>query len=180
MIPARNVLRVYNVLEVTRAPYKTIQPHIEHLQSLLKVRPNKVPSGDKHGDRYDKLEQLPDYPSRNAGHLLQVKMGYIDAAWGSGLFYISQFVQGIGEAPNNEELVYLFQGLTKDEKYYVSADFRITHPSIPNALREVPKTRQEADDLTERIVSTLSKQADDSFTPSLRKIREWVSTLKIE
>jgi hypothetical protein len=56
MIPARNVLRVYNVLEVTRAPYKTIQPHIEHLQSLLKVRPNKVPSGDKHGDRYDKLE----------------------------------------------------------------------------------------------------------------------------
>lgn len=180
MMAARNVLRVYNISGLTRAPYKTIQPHIEHLQNLLKARPTKVPSGEKHGDRYDELELLPDYPPRNAGHLLQVKMSYLDAPWGSGLFYISQFVQGPGQAPNNEELVYLFQGLSKDQKYFVAADFRITHSKISKSLREVSKASKDADNLTEDIVATLPKQADDSFTPSLRKIRDWVSNLKIE
>jgi len=177
MILARNVVRIYNISAVKTAPYKTIQPHIQELQQLLRKRPKEVPSGElKHG-KYAKYEELPDYPPRNAAHMMQIKMQYLDTTWGSGLFYVTQFVQGIGEWPDNERLVYLFQGLSKDQKYYVAADFRVTHPALENAKAD---GEREANELTERLSQKLSKDTDDAFTPSLKKIREWMSTLKIE
>jgi hypothetical protein len=179
MMPARNVVRVYDVSAVTTAPYQTIQTHIKHLRELLKGRPRTVPSGGKHGNRYEKYEELPDYPPRNAGHLVQVKMQYLDAAWGSGLFYVTQFVQGVGEWPDNEQLVYLFQGLSKNQRFYVAADFRVTHPSLDGAEIRT-EGESDADALTEKLSSIMAKDRDEGFTPPLNKIREWVSTFKIE
>jgi hypothetical protein len=179
MMPARNVIRVYNISAVTTAPYKTIQSHIKQLRALLKTRPTTVPSGGKQGNSYAKYEQLPDYPPRNAGHLVQVKINYLDARWGSGLFYVTQFVQGTGEWPDNEQLVYLLQALSKDERFCVAADFRITHASLDGA--EVSREGEsDADALTEKLSSIMAKDRDESFTPPLNKIREWVSTFKIE
>lgn len=179
MMPARNVVRVYDISAVTTAPYDTIQTHIKNLRDLLKTRPKTVPSGGKQGGKYAKYEQLPDYPPRNAGHLVQVKMQYLDAEWGRGLFYITQFVQGVGEWPDNEQLVYLFQGLSKDERFYVAADFRVTHPSLEGAqLRS--EGESDANALTEKLSSIMAKDSDEAFTPPLNKIREWVSTFKIE
>jgi len=179
MMPARNVVRVYDISAVTTAPYQTIQTHIKHLRELLKSRPKTVPSGGKQGGEYAKYEQLPDYPPRNAGHLVQVKMQYLDARWGNGLFYVTQFVQGVGEWPDNEQLVYLFQGLSKDERFYVAADFRVTHPSL-----ESPQIRKEgesdAEALTEKLASIMGKDRDGAFTPALNKIRDWVSTFQIK
>ncbi|MBK1883376.1 hypothetical protein JIN85_13190 [Luteolibacter pohnpeiensis] len=37
------------------------------------------------------------------------------------------FTQGPGNYRNNEELTYLFQGLSYDEKIFISGDFRVTH-----------------------------------------------------
>jgi hypothetical protein len=175
MMAARNVVRVYNISAVTTASYKTIQTHIKQLRELLKTRPKTVPKGGKQGEKY---EQLPDYPPRNAGHLIQVKMEFLDARWGSGLFYVTQFVQDV-ELPDNEQLVYLFQGFSKDERFYISADFRVTHPSLEGAQ---PRSESESDIdiLTEKLASIMAKDRDDAFTPALDKIREWVSTFKIE
>ena len=179
MMPARNVIRVYDIAAVATAPYKTIQPHIIQLRELLKKRPQTVPSGGKPGNTYTKYEQLPDYPPRNAGHLVQVHMHYLDASWGSGLFYVTQFVQGTGEWPDNEQLVYLFQGVSKNGRFYVAADFRVTYPALDR-----PELRQEgeadADALTEKLSSMMAKDREEAFTPPLNKIREWVSTFKIE
>jgi len=179
MMPARNVVRVYNISAVATAPYKTIQPHIVQLRELLKKRPKTVPSGGKRGNTYAKYEQLPDYPPRNAGHLVQVHTHYLDASWGSGLFYVTQFVQGGGEWPNNEQLVYLFQGVSKNGRFYVAADFRVTYSALDR-----PELRQEgefdADALTEKLSSMMAKDREGAFTPPLNKIREWVSTFKIE
>jgi hypothetical protein len=177
MILAKNVVRVYNITAVSTGPYKTIQPHIRQLRSLLRTRPPHVPSGEKRGDKYTEYVQLPDYPPRNAGHLVQVKLQYVDAPWGTGLCYVTQFVQGIGEWPNNEQLFYLFQGLSKDEKFNVAADFRITHPALEKA-RAVDE--READELTEKLAQIMAKDTDEAFTSSLKKIRDWMSTLKIE
>jgi hypothetical protein len=105
-----NYLRVFNIAELKTAPYETIQGAVGRVQELLKRRPAKAPSASAQSDR------LPDYPPRNADHVLQSKLSYLDATWGSGLFYVSQFTQDVG-TPNNEELVYLFQGLSKDGKY---------------------------------------------------------------
>jgi len=103
----------------------------------------------------------------------------LDASWGSGLFYVTQFVQGVGEWPDNEQLVYLFQGVSKNGRSYVAADFRVTYPALDR-----PELRQEgesdADALTEKLSSMMAKDREEAFTPPLNKIREWVSTFKIE
>jgi hypothetical protein len=122
---------------------------------------------------------LPDFPSRNAEHLIEVKPSFIDAGWGSGFFYITKFVQDSGAWPDNETLVYLFQGLSKDGRFYVSADFRITHPALDHA-KPASSSEEDADKLTQKLGGLLAKEGDDSFTPSLKKIRDWVATLKIE
>lgn len=169
MMPARNVVRVYNISAVETAPYKTIQSHIKQLRELLKTRTTTAVGGEK----------LPDYPPRNAGHLVEAKMQYLDANWGRGLFYITQFFQSTREWPDNEQLVYLFQGLSKDEKFYVSADFRITHPSLDHA-KPADDTETDVDELNAKLSSIMTKDPDEAFTPPLNKVREWVSSFKIE
>jgi hypothetical protein len=162
-----NYLRAYNIAELKTAPYKTIQGDVGLIRELLKRRPTKAPK-----------TPLPDYPPRNAAHVLEARLSYLDASWGSGLFFVSQFTQDVA-TPNNEELVYLFQGLSKDSKYFVSADFCVTHPKVPKRLGEAPGEQEEAEKITERIARTLDKEPDNSFRPSLRAIRDWIATLKI-
>ncbi len=126
--PARNYLRIYQIREMEKgALHRRSSRMSRSFRWLLKSRPDKVPNGMSQGEAY---QQLPDYPPRNAAHLFQVKMQYLDASWGSGLFYLAQFTQGPGNAPNNEELTYLFQGLSKDGQFFVSADLRVTHPKL--------------------------------------------------
>jgi hypothetical protein len=180
--PSRNYLRVYNIIAVKTAPYQTIQADIAKLEDLLSKRPTKVPSGGEFGKVQDKYERFPDYPPRNAGHVLQIKTDYVDASWGSGLFYVTQFAQDTAW-PNNDELVYIFQGLSKDRHYFVSADFHVTHPKAFAGIDDMPKaikdgSGEERDEFVEKVTSTLAKEPDDSFTPSLAAIRRWVTTLK--
>jgi hypothetical protein len=167
--PGRNVLRVYRISHVESAPYKTIQIDIASLRKLLTDRPRGIPDDEKHS--------LPDYPPRNSAHAFQVNVTYLDANWGSGICYVTQFSQDGGTPANNEELTYIFQGISKDNNFYVSGDFRIMHPKLPKGIDDTPH-RPKGDYDADRIL--LSKQSDGSFTPSLAKLREWIKSLTIE
>lgn len=165
--PSRNVVRVYRISHVEAVPYKTIQSEIESLRKVLSERPSAVADDERHS--------LPDYPPRNAAHCFELKLSYIDAAWGSAICYVTQFSQDGGTPANNEELTYIVQGLSKDGEFYVSADLSITHPKLPNRIQDTPE-RKKGDYAPDRAL--LSKQSEGSFTPALDKIRTWVSTLE--
>jgi hypothetical protein len=164
---SRNVVRVYRISVVETAPYKTIQSELNSLRKLLSDRPSAVPDDERHS--------LPDYPPRNAAHCFQVKLSYLDAPWGSALCYVTQFTQDGGTPANNEELTYIVQGLSKDGQFYLSADFSITHPKLPNRVQDTPK-RQQGDYAPDRAL--LSHQSDRSFAPALDGIRKWLKTLE--
>jgi hypothetical protein len=166
--PSRNVLRVYRISHVETAPYKTIQPQIRSLRKLLGDRPSAVTDDSS-------LQKLPDYPPRNAGHCFAVKLSYIDAAWGNAICYVTQFTQDGGTPANNEELTYIVQGLSTDGNLYISADFSIRHPKLPNRIQDTPQ-RAKNDYAPDRAL--LSKQSDGSFAPALDKICTWLSTLE--
>jgi hypothetical protein len=168
--PGRNSIRVYRITQVYLAPYKTIQEDMARLKELLKNRPKDVPFKD-----YE--DTLPDYPPRNARHLFHPKLSYWDVAWGSGLCYLTQFTQEGDDFANDEELTYVFQGISKDGNFYVSADFRITHPKLPSGIDDRPK-QHDPDSIADSAL--LGREPDDAFTPSLRNLREWVGTLKLE
>ena len=120
---------------------------------------------------------MPDYPPRNASHCFQEKLSYLDAPWGGALCYVTQFTQDGGAPANNEELVYLVQGLTKDGQFYVSADFSVTNPKLPNRIKDTPE-RQKGDYAPDR--AFLSKRPEESFTPTLDKIRAWLCALELK
>jgi hypothetical protein len=67
------------------------------------------------------------------------------------------------------------QGLSKDGDLYISADFSIKHPKLPNRIQDTPE-RAKGDYAPDHAL--LSKQSDGSFTPALDKIRGWLSTLE--
>ncbi len=167
--PSRNIVRVYRISEVETAPYKTIQPEIDKLRKILDERPS-APGENR-------AYYLPDYPSRNAMHCFQLKTAYIDADWGRAVCYVTQFSQDGAGGANNQELTYLVQGLSKDGAFYVSADFSITHPKLPDRIGAIPG-RKKGD--FEPDIALLSGQTDDSFTPSLDGLRTWLATLELK
>lgn len=175
--PSRNVVRVYRISHAEAAPYETIQSQIRSLRKLLSDRPSAVADEHQLSTKMSDYPppELPDYPPRNAGHCFEVKLSYIDAAWGSAVCYVTQFTQDGGTPANNEELTYIVQGLSNDGQFYISADFSITHPKLPNRIQDTPE-RAKGDYEPDRAL--LSKQSDGSFRPALDKIRTWLSTLE--
>jgi hypothetical protein len=167
--PGQNILTVYRISNVQTAPYKTIQSDIKSLRKILADRPRSVPQDAEHA--------LPDYPPRNADQAFQVNLTYIEAEWGSAICYVTQFTRDSRTPANNEELTYIVQGITKDNNFYISGDFRITNPKLPKGIDDTPR-RTKGDYEPDRVL--LSNQTDASFTPSLDKLREWIKSLKID
>jgi hypothetical protein len=166
---SHNTFRVYQISEIQKAPYKTIQGQLKALQKILKDRPAAVPNDP------NTINNLPDYPSRNAAHAFELHLYYIDAAWGSGICYMTLFTQDGSNHANNDELEYLFQGLSKDGSFYVSADFHITHPRLNHwRAPESEKGDYSAD------IKLLSALKESSFIPKLPELYKWLMSIKLK
>ena len=161
------IVRFYDLREV--GPDYTISASVRALRSAMKTR--KTGNEIK---REPKLE-LPDYPVKNAGYLLREKVTYHHYRWGGGCFFLVQYTQGPGNYPNNEELTYLFQGISSDGRIYVAADFRVSHPMLPATIRETPDL-ENIDDAAEAMAGKLGAQPDGSFAPELGEIRNFVGS----
>lgn len=167
--PAVNVLRFYDLREV--GDKRTINGSVSRLKKELSLR--------RSARQLESAQvTLPHFPPRNAGHLVQDRVSYHDFSWGRGLFYLVAFTQGRGNYPNNEELTYLFQGISHDEKVFVSGDFRVTHPSLPATIHSVPDS-EDIDDRAQVAARALDQQPDSSFEPDLKVIRGWVASISI-
>ena len=186
LILSSNYLRVYNIRDVKTAPYKTIQASIAGLEKVLKERPKNASDAHPKLKKPDVVYELPYYPPRNAGHLIEAKLNYVDAPWGSGICYITQFVQGMGETPNNQQLIYVCQGISKKKGVFVSADFQISHPDVPVDTKSPsfdwrkPGEQEAAKAFCQKNERLLDIALDESFTPSLRSLREWLLSLKLQ
>jgi hypothetical protein len=169
--PAYNVVRLYDLKGISQD--RTISRYVRDLKKALLERRNAR-----------ELEQpytsLPDFPPRNAGHLVQDKVQHVDFPWGQGVFYLCAFTQGPGSFPNNDELIYLFQGLSSDGRLYVSADFRV----VSDLVRHTPApsaddANRDVDDAAGDLAKKLDKEQDSAFHPDFATIRSWMQNLKI-
>lgn len=167
--PASNVVRFYDLQDVGKN--RTIQGSVKMLKAAMRERRSA-------SELRSPYKELPDYPTHNAAFLVQDKVSYHEYDWGSGVFCLAQFTQGRGNFPNNEELCYQFQGLSKDGRVYVSAAFRVTHPILPASIDSVPNSETINDD-AEKMAKRLNQQPDDSFSPGLSVIRSWIESIKL-
>ena len=111
-------------------------------------------------------------------------LSQLDFQNGSGVRFVS--VYGIQDmAPvDNENLVYVFQGLTADGKYYIKAVVRLLHSQLPE-IGEIPADVYTAADISvvERYFENfeqLLNQNEADYAPALDWIDAFLGSLRVE
>lgn len=142
---------------------------VSSLQSLLQS-PQEIPN-------------MPFLPLFNAGQMMHTHLQYLDFQSGQGLRYLTMFSQGIVPI-NNHELIYTYQGLTSDGKYYVAAVLPVTHTSLPAdgsvTGSEPPEFVSDYAAYVANTAASLNTQAANTFTPDLTQLDAMMSSLEIK
>lgn len=155
---------------------------VQALKDLLAEKPAALPRG------------IPILPIIPAGQLIDVHIQYLTFTNGSGIRVLTQLGQGSWPI-NNEGLVYIFQGLTSDDSYYVSAFLPVTASFLPDHVDDpatVPPVDgisypqfgssnfdKEYSDYRDAIIHKLSSTPSEAFVPSLSLLNDLLESLQI-
>jgi len=111
-------------------------------------------------------------------------LSQLDFQNGSGVRFVS--VYGIQDMVpvDNENLVYIFQGLTNDGKYYIKAVVRLLHSQLPE-VGEIPADVYAAADAAVveeyfKGFEQLLNQNEADFAPALDWIDAFLGSLRVE
>ena len=154
---------------------------VTELKNLLATKP------------YTSQESLPLLPVFNAAQAFRLKIDYLDFQNGSGVRFLTEYAQYYVPM-NNHDMFYTFQGLSADEKYWISAILPVSHTVLPESAdaTTVPPGGLPIPDWNSPTFDTdfaayydgmnaiLNGAADDSFTPSLSCLDQFIRSLKIE
>lgn len=124
-------------------------------------------------------DKLPFLPLFNAAQMMHVQMQYLDFGNGQGVRFLTQFSQGLN-AVNNNELIYTFQGLTSDGKYYIAAVLPVTHPVLPTGNEVNEGILNDYPAYMSNMVLQLGQQNGDSFTPDLNQLDAMIRSIQIK
>ena len=142
---------------------------VTSLQTLLQS-PQEIPN-------------MPFLPLFNAAQVMHVQVQYLDFKSGQGLRYVTEFDQAFVPI-NNYELIYTYQGLTSDGKYYVAAVLPVNHPDLPAdgtvTGNEPPEFTSDFPAYMANMVKMLNPQAANTFTPDLTQLDAMMSSLEIK
>ena len=123
---------------------------------------------------------LPALPWADVDMPFHKKIRYFNFRNGSGVAWLTQ--RTVDTAPiNNGQLWYVFQGLTKDGAYYIAAQIRVTHPSLPAtaAVKDYRDFEKQYPAYLARASAKLAAQPDDSFHPSLTALRAMFASIEV-
>ena len=125
---------------------------------------------------------MPFLPLFNAAQVMHAHVQYLDFKTGQGLRYLTMFSQGLVPV-NNNELIYTYQGLTSDRRYYVAAVLPVAHPSLPAdgniSGKEPPEFTSDFSAYLANTAASLNTQPAESFTPNLTLLDAMMSSIEI-
>jgi hypothetical protein len=124
----------------------------------------------------------------NAGQLFAAKSQVVPFQNGRGVRFLTQYDQY--PAPiNNHELVYHFQGLTDDGKYYVVAVLPVTssiladsekpEATVPSGGVSLPASGGPDQAYYEAVTKALDAMYEDSFNPSLFQLDALIQSITV-
>lgn len=146
--------------------------------------------------RTAKREDISRITSIDASPEILAQFKQISFNNGKGVLYVTQYNVDWATIINNQQLSYIFQGISEDGKYYVQAAFPITLKELPDSLYdnkfrdyEMPqvyfteKRRPELYAAYRKYLASVETLLDNSktneFNPDLSKIEETLSSLEI-
>ncbi|MBN2500105.1 MAG: hypothetical protein JXB38_05000 [Anaerolineales bacterium] len=128
--------------------------------------------------------EIPFLPFFNAAQFFQAQVAYLDFQSGSGVRFLTMYGQAAWPV-DNYSLFYTFQGITSDQKYYVSAIFPVNHPNLPDDGNEIVGEDWIGFDenfptYLEDTVVQLNSYSADSFTPDLTQLDALIQSIQID
>jgi hypothetical protein len=128
---------------------------------------------------------LPFLPWVNSKQSLCAQPKIIEFASGTGIRYLAYYAQGI-EPVLEQQVFYTFQGLTKDEKFYISAVFPIRTGIFPSEPPPCPKCGEPDYDPFPELIAAMADQVnqlnvlpEDEFAPSLTVLDEVIKSVQV-
>lgn len=133
-------------------------------------------------------DTLPMVGSFNAGQVFAAHMQLIDFNSGKGVRYLTEYAQYAAPV-NNYELVYEFQGLTSDGKYYIIAILPVTSSilaenekldaAIPPGGVPIPASGMPDAAYYDAVTKALDAMYPDSFNPSLFQLDTLIKSITV-
>jgi hypothetical protein len=109
---------------------------------------------------------IPVLPPVESIQLFCSQVRYLDFVGGAGIRFITRY--SMEDNPTaTENIVYTFQGLTSDGRYYISAFYPITVTALPETV------------VTLAILNFLNRLAPADFTPDLDKVDGMIKSLQL-
>jgi hypothetical protein len=127
-------------------------------------------------------ESLPFLPLVNGKQAVHAQVRYLDFKNGNGVRYLAQYNTGMMKV-NNVQLVYTFQGLTSDGKFYIAAVLPVTHPELPAAAEGFATSETELKGYPDYLAKTaawLDQQPAARFTPDLAKLDAMIQSIEVK
>jgi hypothetical protein len=142
------------------------------------------------------LEEMPFMYYYDAGQAFQQKVKLQSFKNGKGVFFLTQFTSEV-EIINNEELDYIYQGITDDGKYLIVADFPAATPFLPDNYstnefegysipynffhpKYIKSNQKRYEKYVTNVAKRLEKLPSDKYEPSLKYFEDLIVSLKIE
>jgi hypothetical protein len=178
----RSTLQGYPISSHAMQPQIFIYP-IEDLRKANEGADKEVTSLQTLLQSPQEIPVMPFLPLVNAKQVMHSQVQYLDFKSGKGLRYLTQFNQGIVPI-NNTDMIYSFQGLTNDGKYYVAALLPVNHPSLPADGKvtgnEPPEFMNNHSAYLANVAKDLNVQAANTYTPDLTQMDALLSSLEIK
>lgn len=179
MLDAVGGLRVYRTADF--AQYEFPAKRLAELQSVLETRPDLTTYAVQLEMSIDSIT-LPFMPVFPAAQVIRGQAHYVDTDSVSGIAYITGFRQAPSPIIANE-LLYTFQGISRDGQYYISVIMPLNSTMFPS---EIP-----ADFDYEAFIATymdyvaqttelLNSASPNDFEPSLTLMDDLVNSIAIE
>lgn len=126
---------------------------------------------------------IPALPLINMGQAFHSNVRFLDFQNGSGVRFLTMYAQAANPI-NNQELVYVFQGLTSDGEKVVTAYLPVHHPALPPDANTLPEESlnaiyQDYGAYIREVTSMLEGEAAQSFSPSLEALDALIASLQV-
>jgi hypothetical protein len=127
-------------------------------------------------------DSLPFLPLINAKQVMHPQVQYLDFNKGKGVRFLTWYSQGMLRV-NNTDLIYTFQGVTGDGKYYIAAVLPVNHAELPATQEVFATTEDGLKDYPAYLTKTatwLEQQPGASFTPDLAKLDGLIQSIVVK
>jgi hypothetical protein len=124
-------------------------------------------------------ETMPYLPLYNAAQVFHTQVQFLDFSNGRGVRFLTQFSQGL-VLINNNDLIYTFQGLTNDGRYYIAAVLPITQQDLPADTSGIEEWPEDVQGYLATTAATLDQQLADSFSPDLNALDALIRSIEVK